>query len=112
MADLQRLVITPHQIYQQKIRLTSEQKHYLVRVLRLGVEDKFIVMDGQGHWWLAKLTTDTSEKNELFAVLEAEISIHNELPIDLNLICALPKGNNFDELVCDRYRIRSNSNCQ
>lgn len=99
MADLQRLAIAPQQIYQQKIELTSEQKHYLGRVLRLGVGDQFIVMDGQGHWWLAKLTTDTSEKNELFAVLEAEISIHNELPIDLNLICALPKGNNFDEIV-------------
>lgn len=99
MAGLQRLAIAPHQIHQQKVALTAEQQHYLGRVLRLGVGDQFIVMDGEGQWWLAKLTPDTSRKTELAAVLEQEISIQNELPIELTLISALPKGNNFDEIV-------------
>ncbi|MCL2931698.1 MAG: 16S rRNA (uracil(1498)-N(3))-methyltransferase [Trichodesmium sp. MAG_R03] len=99
MADLQRLAITPQQIYRQQVFLTVEQQHYLGRVLRLGVGDKFIVMDGEGKWWLAKLTPDISIKTELTAILEQEISIQNELPIELTLISALPKGNNFDQVV-------------
>ncbi|OZH54712.1 16S rRNA methyltransferase [Hydrocoleum sp. CS-953] len=99
MADLQRLAIAPQQIDRQQVFLTVEQQHYLGRVLRLGVGDQFIVMDGKGKWWLAKLTPDISGKTELTAVLEQEISIQNELPIELILISALPKGNNFDEVV-------------
>ena len=81
MADLQRLAIAPQQIDQQQVFLTVEQQHYLRRVLRLGVGDKFIVMDGEGKWWLAKLTPDISIKTELIAILEQEIAIQNELPI-------------------------------
>ncbi len=99
MADLQRLAIARDQIDKQKVYLTAEQQHYLVRVLRLGMGEKFIVMDGEGKWWLAKLTLNISRKTELSAVLEKEISIQNELPIEVILISALPKGNNFDEVV-------------
>jgi len=99
MADLQRLAIAPHQINREKVFLTVEQQHYLGQVLRLELGDKFIVMDGEGKWWLAKVTRDISGKTELTAVLEEEISIQNELPIEITLISALPKGNNFDEVV-------------
>ncbi|NEQ35603.1 MAG: 16S rRNA (uracil(1498)-N(3))-methyltransferase [Okeania sp. SIO3I5] len=99
MADLQRLAIASHQINREKVFLTVEQDHYLRRVLRLEVGEKFIVMDGEGKWWLAKLTLDISGKTGLTAVLEQEILIQNELPIKVILICALPKGNNFDEVV-------------
>ncbi|MGD1804881.1 16S rRNA (uracil(1498)-N(3))-methyltransferase [Dapis sp. BLCC M126] len=99
MADLQRLAIASEQIDRQKVVLTIEQQHYLRRVLRLGVGERFIVMDGEGKWWLAKLTPDIFGKTELTAVLEQEILIQNELSIELTLISALPKGNNFDEVV-------------
>ncbi|NEP85812.1 MAG: 16S rRNA (uracil(1498)-N(3))-methyltransferase [Okeania sp. SIO2C2] len=99
MANLQRLAIAPHQIERQKVYLNPEQQHYLSRVLRLGEGDQFIVMNGQGNSWLAKLETETSKKSTINAILEKEIFIQNELPIDLILISALPKGNNFDEIV-------------
>ncbi|NEQ78278.1 MAG: 16S rRNA (uracil(1498)-N(3))-methyltransferase [Okeania sp. SIO2C9] len=100
MANLQRLAIAPHQIEGQKVHLNLEQQHYLSRVLRLGEGDQFIVMDGQGNSWLAKLEAEeTSKKSTVNAILEKEIFIQNELPIDLILISALPKGNNFDQIV-------------
>ncbi len=99
MANLQRLAIAPCQIHQGNVYLTAEQQHYLGRVLRLQAGEQFIVMDGEKNWWLAKLITSISKANELAAVLEQEISIQNELPIELTLISALPKGNNFDEVV-------------
>ncbi|MGB3514292.1 MAG: 16S rRNA (uracil(1498)-N(3))-methyltransferase [Microcoleaceae cyanobacterium] len=99
MTDLQRLAIAPSQINQYNVNLTPDQQHYLGRVLRLSPGDKFILMDGNGHWWLSTLKLDTSKKTELTAIIEEEIYIKNELPIELTLISALPKGNSFDEII-------------
>ncbi|MDJ0555369.1 MAG: 16S rRNA (uracil(1498)-N(3))-methyltransferase [Microcoleaceae cyanobacterium MO_207.B10] len=99
MADLQKLAIAPSQIHQNHVYLNSDQQHYLGRVLRLSPGDQFIVMDGLGHWWLSTLKLDASNQTELTAIIEQEIAITNELPIEITLISALPKGNSFDEIV-------------
>jgi len=91
MTQLQRLTISPTQIENQQITLTPEQYHYLSRVLRLQTDDRFIAMNGQGEWWLAKLVNQQAE------ILES-ITIKTELPISITLIIALPK-NGFDEIV-------------
>lgn len=91
MPQLQRLAIAPNQLQDKQILLTTGQKHYLSRVLRLREGDRFIAMDGQGHWWLAVL-------GDLAQILEP-ISIQTELPVSITLIVALPKGNGFDEVV-------------
>ncbi|MEA5504130.1 16S rRNA (uracil(1498)-N(3))-methyltransferase [Halotia wernerae UHCC 0503] len=92
MAQLQRIAIAPSQLQQGQIVLTNEQQHYLVRVLRLRVGDRFIAMDGLGKWWLAQLETDQAQ------VLEP-LLVETELPISITLMVALPKGNGFDEVV-------------
>jgi 16S rRNA (uracil1498-N3)-methyltransferase len=94
---LQRLVITPDQLYGRQISLTVEQKHYLYRVLRLRDGDRFIAMDGQGKTWLAQLVK--SEAVEFQAETLEEIIHRTELPIAVTLVAALPKGNGFDEVV-------------
>ncbi|MBE9226434.1 16S rRNA (uracil(1498)-N(3))-methyltransferase [Phormidium sp. LEGE 05292] len=91
MTQLQRLTISSTQIQNQLITLTSEQYHYLSRVLRLQKDDRFIAMNGQGEWWLAKLLGQQAE------IIE-QIPIKTELPIAITLIIALPK-NGFDEVV-------------
>lgn len=91
MTQLQRLTISPTQIENQQITLTPEQYHYLSRVLRLQKDDRFIAMNGQGEWWLAKLLGQQAE------IIEP-ITIHTELPISVTLIIALPK-NGFDEVI-------------
>ncbi|MBE9208375.1 16S rRNA (uracil(1498)-N(3))-methyltransferase [Nostoc sp. LEGE 06077] len=92
MAQLQRIAIAPSQFQQDQILLTSQQIHYLGRVLRLREGDRFIAMDGMGKWWLAQLTGEQAQ------VLES-LSVETELPIAITLIVALPKGNGFDEVV-------------
>lgn len=96
MGQLQRLVVDPSQIQDQRVFLTSEQEHYLYRVLRLRTGDRVIVMDGQGQSWMTKLV-------EASAQLQAEIlePIVNpaELAIAVTLVMALPKGSGFDEVV-------------
>jgi 16S rRNA (uracil1498-N3)-methyltransferase len=96
MAQLQRLAVNPAQICDKSIDLTAEQQHYLNRVLRLQAGDRFIAMDGRGHWWSAILE---AQETGLFASITEEIAVNRELPVAVTLIAALPKGNSFDEVV-------------
>ena len=96
MPQLQRLAINPDQIYDRTINLTAEQQHYLHRVLRLNQGDRFIAMDGRGHWWLAVLE---AQETELIASITEEIAVNRELAVEVTLMAALPKGNGFDEVV-------------
>ncbi len=96
MPQLQRLAVAAAQICANKIDLTREQQHYLNRVLRLQAGDRFIAMDGRGHWWLAILA---ARETGLFASITEEIAANGELPVAVTLMAALPKGNGFDEVV-------------
>jgi 16S rRNA (uracil1498-N3)-methyltransferase len=96
MAQLQRLAVTATQICDRTIDLTREQQHYLNRVLRLQAGDRFIAMDGRGHWWSAVLEV---RETGLFASIAEEIAENRELPVEVTLMAALPKGNGFDEVV-------------
>lgn len=86
-----RLVITKKK--DNRIFLNKEQSHYLKRVLRLKLGDRFIAMDGKGKSWIAEIVTEQEAKT-----IEA-ILVSTELPIKITLIVALPKGNGFDEIV-------------
>lgn len=96
MPQLQRLAINVAQICDRTINLTPEQQHYLHRVLRLNQGDKFIAMDGRGHWWLAVLE---AQETGLIASITEEITVNRELAVEVTLMAALPKGNGFDEVV-------------
>jgi len=96
MPQLQRLAINADRICDRTINLTPEQQHYLHRVLRLNQGDRFIAMDGRGHWWLAVLE---AQETGLIASITDEIAVNRELPVEVTLMAALPKGNGFDEVV-------------
>jgi 16S rRNA (uracil1498-N3)-methyltransferase len=92
MTQLQRLAVSPNQIEANRIQLTDRQQHYLGRVLRLQAGDRFIAMDGTGHWWLAALRKDSE------ADLLESIAAQTELPIAVTLLIALPKTG-MDDIV-------------
>jgi len=96
MAQLQRLAINAAQMCDRTINLTPEQQHYIHRVLRLNQGDRFIAMDGRGHWWLAVLE---AQETGLIASITEEIAVNRELGVEVTLMAALPKGNGFDEVV-------------
>ena len=89
---MQRITITPNQIQDKRITLTSQQQHYLYRVLRLQKGDNFIAMDGMGKWWLSQLDNTN-------ALILQQLTVETELPIAVTLMVALPKGNGFDDIV-------------
>ncbi len=90
---MQRITITPTQIDNNRISLTPAQHHYLTRVIRLQNGSRFQAIDGTGHLYLAELTPETAQIVELITTLNPE------LPQPVTLICALPKGNHFDDIV-------------
>lgn len=90
--DLPRICIAPHQRQGDRIIFIPEQRHYLHRVLRLDTGSRCVVLDGKGSAWLTQLQ-DTDA-----VVLEA-IALETELPINLTLVVALPKGNGFEDIL-------------
>ncbi len=89
---LYRLVIASEQQEAELILLNSQQQHYLKRVLRLVNGDRFIAMDGQGKSWLAEIQGETARCLELLEIV-------TELPFEINLITALPKGNGYEQIL-------------
>lgn len=89
---MQRLILDPVQIQPPMVHLVEHQVHYLGRVLRLGVGDRFIALDGQGAAWIVQLTAkDTG------TIIEP-LDRPSELPVALHLVIALPKTG-FDDIV-------------
>jgi 16S rRNA (uracil1498-N3)-methyltransferase len=90
---MQRIIINPSQIDNSSITLTTEQHHYLTRVIRLQNGAQFHAIDGTGNVYLAKITEDTAQ------IIQLITTDNRELSQPVILICALPKGNNFDDIV-------------
>ncbi len=89
---MQRITIDPHQIQVDQLALTTEQQHYLSRVLRLVPGGQFQVIDGQGAIYLASLQTTGAK------ILEKLDLWHGELPVPVNLVLAIPK-NGLDDVI-------------
>jgi 16S rRNA (uracil1498-N3)-methyltransferase len=61
-------------------------------VIRLQPGAEFIALDGKGHWWLARL-------QEQQAVILEQIDNQRELPSQITLAIAMPKGSGMEEII-------------
>ncbi|MFN7254517.1 MAG: 16S rRNA (uracil(1498)-N(3))-methyltransferase [Microcystis sp.] len=86
-----RLLLDFNTLENGLIVLTPEQSHYLKKVVRLKSHDHFIALNGQGQAWLAEIIDNSAH------LLEA-INETSELPVQVNLMVAIPK-NGFDDIV-------------
>jgi len=67
MSEKRRLLINPNRLSDEidsngELILTSNESHYLSRVMRLRSEDLLEVIDGKGHVWNAKIIERKSIK--------------------------------------------------
>ncbi|HIK44850.1 MAG TPA: 16S rRNA (uracil(1498)-N(3))-methyltransferase, partial [Leptolyngbyaceae cyanobacterium M65_K2018_010] len=90
---MQRLIVDFRQVSSNQIHLTAEQQHYLYRVLRLTVGDRFIALDGQGRQWLGELSQTPG------LAIATSLPTSASLAPAITLAIALPKGSGFDEVV-------------
>ncbi|MGC9505954.1 16S rRNA (uracil(1498)-N(3))-methyltransferase [Baaleninema sp.] len=94
---MQRIAVEPQQILDRTIYLNAAQEHYLKRVLRSSVGDRFVAMDGRGQWWEAQLVM--GDDGSLLGEIDRQLDVSTELPVSATLFAALPKGSGFDEVV-------------
>lgn len=90
---MQRITINPSQIDNSNITLTTDQHHYLTRVIRLHNGSQFQAIDGTGTVYLAEITGATAQ------IIQLITTDDRQRTQQITLICALPKGNNFDDIV-------------
>ncbi len=93
---VQRITISANQLEEDQIQLAAEQSHYLRRVLRLSVGDRFIAQDGFGSQWLAAIAEAPNQAHILERLTNPEQTLSTA---PLRLVAALPKGNSFDQVV-------------
>ncbi|NJL47813.1 MAG: 16S rRNA (uracil(1498)-N(3))-methyltransferase [Leptolyngbyaceae cyanobacterium SM2_5_2] len=96
---MQRLIVNPKQLKADQIWLTVDQQHYLYRVLRLGVGDRFLALDGQGHQWVAALTATVGVATVTGADEQPAVTRLTGTTPTVTLAVALPKGSGFDDIV-------------
>jgi 16S rRNA (uracil1498-N3)-methyltransferase len=82
----------------RQIVLTDAQQHYLRRVLRLQAGDRFIALDGAGHWFLSELTASSAQATVLEKMDAKTDGRQTELPAQVILLTAMPKQG-MDDIV-------------
>ncbi|WP_373542560.1 16S rRNA (uracil(1498)-N(3))-methyltransferase [Chamaesiphon sp.] len=97
---MQRITINPSQIHGSHIAIDPAQDRYLTRVLRLQPGDRFQAIDGTGKLYLCAIAASSAQPGaEIIEIgIPAAQRDGGSFPL-ITLICALPKGNNFDDLV-------------
>jgi hypothetical protein len=90
--ELRRLLLSPERLAAAPatgaVLLEPAEQHYLSRVLRLRPGDRFAVVDGAGHLWLASLAGDQAQ---LLQPLAGPWQHEPEPQTRLNLAVALPR---------------------
>lgn len=80
----------PEPIAGDAASLLAEEAHHLMHVMRARPGEEVIVFDGSGVEWLAAIT-HVGRSNVELRLLERR-EVNRELPFDLTLMVALPKG--------------------
>ena len=106
MAEKRRLFINPNRLSDEidsngELTLTSNESHYLSRVMRMRSEDLLEVIDGKGHLWNAKIV----EKKTIKLINGFDIPlkvVSRERPL-IGIAVVIPKKGfeNFLQMSCE-----------
>ena len=82
----------------QTVRLESQDHHYLTRVLRFSVGDRFTVLDGAGRTFSARILEIRDQ--HLDALVEAPAEIRTPaFEGEVTIFQAIPKGRRLDDVI-------------
>lgn len=87
----------PEQFTDRRVILDADESHHLTRVLRLGVNDRVFVFDGEGSEWLAEISL--AGKREVELKLVEKLAGAVDSPLHLTLGQAMIKGDKFDLVI-------------
>lgn len=95
---MQRYFIDPTARVGNTFTLSKDDAHHMKNVMRMDVGDEILVLDGTG---LFRCRIDQLEKQTAVAEMIEELPIETELPIQVTIAYALPKGDKV-ELVAQK----------
>tara|TARA_B100000965_G_scaffold356047_1_gene333758 strand:+ start:1090 stop:1845 length:756 start_codon:yes stop_codon:yes gene_type:complete len=106
MAEKRRLYIDPNRLsdeldFNGELQLTSDESHYLSRVMRMRASDPFEVIDGKGRLWNAKIIDKKHIK--LVNNFDSPIQVVPRLKPLICIAIAIPKQgfDNFLQMSCE-----------
>ena len=106
MAEKRRLFINPNRLSNEidsngELLLTSNESHYLSRVMRMRSEDLLEVIDGKGHLWNAKIVEKKTIKLANFYDKSLQV-VSRERPL-IGIAVVIPKKGfeNFLQMSCE-----------
>lgn len=92
---MQRYIIPPQNIQAHTCRLTGQDAHHIKRVMRFRLGDDIICSDGQGNSYKVKIE-EISPDDEVVAHIVEVIDTATELPVEVSIVQALPKGDKME----------------
>lgn len=93
MANLRFYTNTPLNLG-SNIQLSASAAAHATRALRLNVNDKAIVFNGDGFDYNCAISS--IEKNAVFVTIDAKTEVRNESPLNITLIQAISSGDRMD----------------
>lgn len=94
---MQRYFLSPQQFGKNHVQIVGDDVHHIVRVMRMRVGDELICSDGWGRDVLARITRILPD--EVQAEILAEMKEQRELPVEVAVAQALPKGDKMDWVI-------------
>ncbi|MAD92016.1 MAG: 16S rRNA (uracil(1498)-N(3))-methyltransferase [Gammaproteobacteria bacterium] len=89
-----RLFVSGNLFNGAKLKLDGDRAKYLGKVLRARVGNTFIIFDGSGLEWSAKITQITN--NNIYFELGIGLDPHTESPLEIHLIQGISRGDRMD----------------
>jgi len=105
MAEKRRLFINPNRLNEIELNgeliLTSDESHYLYRVMRMRSDDLLEVIDGKGHLWKAKFVEEKTIK--LTNGFEKPLHVVSKQSPLIGIAVVVPKKGfeNFLQMSCE-----------
>lgn len=78
-----------------RVTFSKDQSHHIQRVLRMKTGDQVIGVDQNRGAFLLEVTIENDVEAKVIEVIEKE----NELPVQVDFVCGLPKGSKLDHIV-------------
>jgi len=90
---MQRYFLKNDQIQSGVVRLTEDDAHHIIRVMRMKVGDEVIVCDENKTSFIVEISF---ENNDVLATIKSLIKYEVELPVSVTIAQGLPKGDKFE----------------
>jgi 16S rRNA (uracil1498-N3)-methyltransferase len=91
---MQRYFIRPAQMKDQIVHITGDDVNHIMKVMRSSVGDRVICCNGEDRCAIAVI--QRLSKEEVECRVEQQLHEHRELPVDVTIAQALPKGDKME----------------